>query len=342
MDSPPDRPPVERLTDLVKEGDRDEAVACLERFETASADGRKAALGALRSLADERPVALEPLTPTLRTFLADDDRAVRLRTAKLFVALAEATPDAVVPVAPALAERLADPDELYFVRARAAETLGYVALEHPESVASPEVLADLRIGLSFDEPEVKEKLAKALEHVAIGNPGRLEHHVSNVAEHLGDESELVRYHLSTALVVVGCEHPDALAEARTRLGERLDDENAHVRGRAAEALGLLARLESESESESEEPPIPEPELRALADDEQFVAERARFAASALGGDEGPDSGRFDGVGTVGAIRATTDEIVAELTTADSDECPNCGLALPEESPPMCPRCGAAY
>ena len=37
------------------------------------------------------------------------------------------------------------------MRARSAEALGYVALEHPDAVDDPEILADFRIGLSFDD-----------------------------------------------------------------------------------------------------------------------------------------------------------------------------------------------
>jgi hypothetical protein len=98
------------------------------------------------------------------------------------------------------------------------------------------MLADLRIGLSFDEPEVKEKLSKTLEHVALGDPERLAHHVSTLAEHLDDEDELVRYHLCTALMIVGCESPETLTEVSNALDARLDDENVYVRGRAVEAL----------------------------------------------------------------------------------------------------------
>jgi HEAT repeat protein len=160
-------------------------------------------------------------------FLDDAERAVRLTTAKLFVALAEEEPDAVVQVVPSLANRLANGEEFYYVRARCAEALGYVALEHPEVVSDPEILADFRIGLSFDEPEVKEKLAKALEYVALADPSRLRHQVPSLAEHLDDEDELVRYHPCTTLVAVGSEHPAKLVEAQVALGERLDDENPY-------------------------------------------------------------------------------------------------------------------
>jgi hypothetical protein len=56
----------------------------------------------------------------------------------------------VKPVVDALAERLADDEEFYYVRARSAEALGYVAVDSPEGVTDPETLADLRIGLEFD------------------------------------------------------------------------------------------------------------------------------------------------------------------------------------------------
>ncbi|EMA55848.1 hypothetical protein C451_04756 [Halococcus thailandensis JCM 13552] len=255
-------------------------------------------------------------------------------TAKLFVAAAETDPNAVVPTVPALAERLTDDEEFYYVRARSAEALGYVALEHPDIVTTPELLADLRIGLSFDEPEVKEKLSKALEHVALGDPKRLAHHVSTLAEHLADEDELVRYHLCTALVIVGCESPEKLTEVSDTLNARLDDENAYVRGRAVEALGVLARSDADAVLPDE---LPQPN----DNEEPFIAERVRFALvdDGLGGDEQGETD--EQIGTVPAIRATTDEIVAEIMAPDG-ECPHCGLALPENGPPMCPRCGAPY
>ncbi len=195
--------------------------------------------------------ALEPLLPALSPFFTDGERSVRLKTAKLFVAVSEHDPDAVVSVLPMLTDRLADPDEFYFVRARAAEALGNVALEHTGEVASPAVVAELQIGLSFDEPEVKEKLAKALADIALGDPNRLDHRVPNLAEHLDDDDELVRYYLCTALAAVGCVAPEALAEEADALAARLDDENDYVRGRAAEAVGLLARSDGGDSSSPE-------------------------------------------------------------------------------------------
>jgi len=213
------------LLELLYEGSHEETIAWLDELGAADAETRKRALRAVRDVAAERPRSVEELIGPVSTFLTDEDRAVRLTTAKLFVAVAQSEPATVLPVVDALTDRLVDDEELYYVRARCAEALGYVALDHPEAVSDPEILADFRIGLSFDEPEVKEKLAKALEYVALGDPDRLRHQVTSLAEHVDDGNELVRYHLTTALVAVGCEHPSKLHEARDTLHDRLDDEN---------------------------------------------------------------------------------------------------------------------
>lgn len=331
MDDSSPQPSGDRLLTLIHEDLYDEGRACLDTLSGADTETRKDTLQTLESVAE--PATLGPVLSAVTPFLTDDERSVRLTTAKLFVTVAEADPDAVVPMVADLAARVADDGEFYYVRARSAEALGYVALDYPETVASPELLADLRIGLEFDEPEVREKLAKALAHVALGDPARLRHQVSTLADHLDDETVLVRYHLTTALVVVGCAHPEALQDGQDPLGARLDDANPFVRGRAAEALGLLARSSTDTS-------VPGETLSALADvDESFLAERARFAVAATG-----DSPATDWSGAVGdsdAIRDEIDDIAAEIATPDTDgECPHCGLSLPETGPPMCPRCGA--
>lgn len=326
---------MQRILRLIDENAYDDAVMCLNQYEAADADDRKNVLHALRDFADDQPTAFTPLLSALTPFLIDDERAIRLTTAKLFVVVAKAEPKAVVPVISSLVGRLTDEDEFYYVRARSAEALGYVALEHPDAVASPEVLAELRIGLSFDKPEVKEKLAKALEYVALGNPRRLRHQVSNLADHLDDENALVRYHLCTALVVIGCAYPATLVDGQTAIIDRLADENAYIRGRAAEALGLLVRGDVEEKS------VPTVQLAALKDDEErFVAERVHFATSALESGEQPDR-TPDGIGTVEAIRETTDDLVEEITSPDCG-CPHCGGAPPKSDLPICPQCGAPY
>lgn len=294
---------------------------------TEPVETRKERVQALEAAAEDDPSAIAPVLPACADLLTDDDRAVRLSTAKLFVAVAAGDPDSVAPSISTLAARLADENEFYYVRARSAEALGYVALAQPEAVASPAVLADLRVGLSFDGSEVREKLAKALEHVAIGSPDRLRHHLPDLATHLDDENDLVRYHLTTALVVVGCVHPAALADVADALVARLDDAEPSVRGRALEACGVLARSSGDL-------PLDAERLASFADDEEFVARRARFAAAV--NDEGED---FEGIGTVAAVRETTEDVVEDLLTPDG-ECHHCGVALPDPGPPICPRCGA--
>ncbi|MGQ3413910.1 sister chromatid cohesion protein PDS5 [Natrinema sp. LN54] len=332
MDDSLQQSSVDRLAGALNSDTPKEAVTHLERLENRDKETRKAAVRAIRQFAETQPTALEPVLTTLPPFLTDEERSVRLTTAKLFVEVAEADPDAVSSVVPSLADRLADEDEFYYVRARSAEALGYVALEHPETAATPEVLADLQIGLSFDEPEVREKLAKALEFVALGDQDRLRHRVSTLSESLDDPNELVRYHLCTALVVIGCAYPDALSESVAALRDRMNDENPYVRGRVVEAFGLLERADSD---------VSIPDVTAAVDDdpEQFLAARVRFAT---GGDEDHADAVPETVGSIPTIRDRTDEIVAEITTPDGDECPNCGLALPEASTPMCPRCGVPY
>ncbi len=328
------QPPVWPV-DYVEQGDHEQARDSLERLAAAPTDDRKAALRRLLSAVDDGAVTVGPLAGALAPFLDDEERSVRLTTAKLFVAVARADPGAVEPAVPALRARLADDEEFYFVRARSAEALGYVALEYPDVVATPEVVAELRLGLAFDTPEVKEKLAKALEHVALGDPDRLSHQVANLADHLDDDDELVRYHLCSALAAVGCGSPASLSAAVERLCERLTDETPEVRGRAAEALGAFGRGASEAE------PLTADAIDLLRADTDagtcFLAERARFALDAGAEANAPSAG---GVGTVEGIRETTADAVAAIRTPSGGECPHCGVALPADPPPVCPRCGA--
>ena len=333
MDDSNQSPSPDRLRELVDTGAVDEAVAVLSRLDAATVESRsrKAALRTLRSLADDQPADVAPLVPALTPFLTDPERPVRLSTAKLFVTLAAADPDAIVDSVPALADRLADDEEFYYVRARSAEALGYVAAAEP-SATTPEILADLRIGLAFDEPEVKTKLAKALAHVALGNPRRLRHHVEDLAAHLDSDDDLVRYHLITALVAVGCEYPDVLTAVADALWDRADDSNPYVRGRAAEALGLLGRSDVDL-TLPEEWGRDAVESEAAAD---FLDPRVAFAL----GDR--SAAAVDGVADTAAIRETTEGVVEAITTPDGDGCPHCGLALPENGPPFCPRCGQPF
>jgi len=322
----------ERLTDLLDAGTHEETVACLNRLGSADAETRKRSLRAVRHEAETCQSVFDGLATPLASFLTDDDRAVRLTTAKLFVTLARVEPTVVQPVADSLSERLGDDEEFYYVRARCAEALGYVAVESPEEVTDPETIADLRVGLSFDEPEVKEKLAKALSYVALGDPGRLRHQVGSLADHLNDDNELVRYHLCTALVVVGCEVPAKVADATDALRERLADESPYVRGRAAEALGVVVEsdvvgvsLDVDSTDTDEETP-------------SFLSDRLCYLRGQV--DDWQSVHSPAGVGTIESVRHGTENVVGEMTSPNGGECPHCGLALAENGPPMCPRCGA--
>lgn len=326
-------PSCDRLLERLEAGADGEAAARLDRLRTAEADVRKRVLRAVRQAADGREGRFDGLAPSLAAFLTDDERAVRLSTAKLFVTLAASEPGVALPVVDALADRVADDDELYYVRGRCAEALGYVALEYPEPVGDPAVVAELRVGLSFDEPAVREKLAKALACVALGDPGRLRHRTGSLAEHLDDEDELVRYQLCTALAAVGCEHPETLSGAAAELRGRLGDENPHVRGRAAEALGVCARSGASVE--------PLPDLASVEsgvdDAPSFLTDRLRFLEASLA--EGCPGAVPDGLGTVESIRDGTADAVEAITSPDETACPHCGLEMPADRPPMCPRCG---
>ncbi|QAU12027.1 hypothetical protein EKH57_04285 [Halorubrum sp. BOL3-1] len=329
-----DQPPSpNQLFSLLSEDAFEEAVTWLDDLTTAEDEPRKHALQAVRSHAEAHPERFDGLAAPLTTFLTDEERAIRLTTAKLFVTLSRTEPVAVLPVVDALADRLADDEAFYYVRARCAEALGYVGREHPEAVSDPEILADFRIGLSFDEPEVKEKLAKALECVALGDPSRLRHQVGSLSKHLNDEEELVRHHLCTALAAVGCEHPTKLSDGRDALAARLSDvdENPYTRGRAAEALGLLEDIDGE------EVVVPD-EIEADEDEaDEFVRSRLAFLR---GTQTEQSAGRTDDVGTLDSLRGGTEGVVDAMTTPDGEDCPHCGLAVPEGGPPMCPRCGA--
>lgn len=153
----------------------------------------------------------------------------------------------------------------------------------------------------------------------------------------------MRYHLATAIVAIGCEYPEKLAKGGDALAARLDDGCAYVRGRVAEAVGLLARTNTGML------PVSETRLEALIEDRAdsrdsgvtFATARVRFALVGISGDV-PDVDIDAAIGSLEAIREHMDEIVEDMTTSEADECPHCGLALPENAPPMCPRCGAPY
>ncbi|WP_435064005.1 sister chromatid cohesion protein PDS5 [Halobaculum sp. EA56] len=325
------------LSTHVTRGDVEGAAERLAGLRDAPTAERKDALRRLRAATDDDPAPAAPLVDDLAPFLTDDDRSVRLSTAKVFAAVAEAEPGRVLSARDDLADRLADEGEFYYVRARCAEALGYAAVERPEEVASPELLADLRVGLAFDEPGVRTKLAKALEGIALGDPDRLRHQVSALAEHLDDDEELVRYHLLTALTVLACEHPERVAEVREEVADRLGDEDPVVRGRAAETLGVLAQAGTARDGDADDDSLAD-RLAAIEDaDDAFLADRVAFALAALDG-RGTDR-EFEAVGSVEGVRTTTADAVDAITAPDGSECPHCDTVVPPDAP-TCPVCGA--
>jgi len=134
--------------------------------------------------------------------------------------------------------------------------------------------------------------------------------------------------------VIGCAYPRKLDDATAPLRERLDDDDPYVRGRAAEALGLLARSDVVTEWSSDI------FASTVEDDDapSFLTDRVRFSRRQLSVEQ--SRAAQDGVATIESVRAGTDDVVAEMTTPDEGECPHCGLTLAESEPPMCPRCGA--
>lgn len=133
-------------------------------------------------------------------------------------------------------------------------------------------------------------------------------------------------------MVVGCEYPEKLSEAEDVLRERLADESPYVRGRVAEAIGLLAQSAMVNAV---------PELDQIDRDKtsSLVAERLHLARRQL--QDGDSSVRATGeFGTAESVRNVTDDVVKEITSPDDNrECPHCGFDLPEDGAPMCPRCG---
>jgi hypothetical protein len=137
-------------------------------------------------------------------------------------------------------------------------------------------------------------------------------------------------------VAIGCTRPERLADVTDALRERLRDESPYVRGRAAEGLAVLARSDAATvptvdldgvESVGDEPP-------------SFLTDRVRLARRVLQAGDEPDDAP-EGVGTLDSLRNGTADVVDEMTSPDGDgACPHCGLVLPVDGPPFCPRCGA--
>ncbi|WP_254542928.1 HEAT repeat domain-containing protein [Halomarina pelagica] len=329
------RPP-DSVRTAIEAGDWDAVASLIDGPDAEPLETRRERVRALKPVVEGRSDLHEHLAPLLRPLLDDEDRSIRLTATKHLVDVAAATPRAVAPVAPALTERLRD--DFYFVRARSAEALGLLARRRPDAIDSTTVLARLVVGLSFDEPEVERKMAKALADVAIGEPRALRYLVSDLVDHLDAEDDLVRYHLVTALAAVATAHPGDVRAATAALTARLDDEVPFVRGRAAEALGLIAGPRPDSIAPAAD------RLAARSDDEDaFVAERARFARNRV--EDDPDAnGDRGGIGTLRGIADGTESIAEEIANPSPDDgraCPRCGEGV-DARPPFCPACGVPF
>jgi len=98
MDDSRQPPSIDQLEVRFEEEPREWLVTWVERLTESDAGMRKATLRTLRQFAERQPAALEPILTTLALFLTDEERSIRLTTAKLFVVVAEAEPDAVESV----------------------------------------------------------------------------------------------------------------------------------------------------------------------------------------------------------------------------------------------------
>jgi HEAT repeat protein len=194
-------------------------------------DARADRLRAVRDRAEAAPASVADALAGLAALFDDEADAVRLLTAKTFLAVSEADPESV-PTDP-LREAL--DDEFYYVRARAAQALGRVARATGE--ADPALVARLLNGLTLEREESRERYAGALADVSLGAPDALRTVSADLADSLGDEGVRVRYHLATALAALAIAHPGRTEAVADRLRERVDDEDPYVAGRAAEALG---------------------------------------------------------------------------------------------------------
>jgi HEAT repeat protein len=222
-------------------------------------DDRTATVRALRKRADADPSGVTGALDGLAALFEDHGDAVRLLTAKTFLACADHEPHAV-PTDP-LREAL--DDEFYYVRARAAQVLGRVARTTGE--ADPTLVARLLNGLTLERAESRERYAGALADVALGAPAAVRTVSSDLAAGLDDEGVRVRYHLGTALAALALAHPGRVEAVKDSLCRRLDDGDPHVTGRVAEALGY-ARVDCD-------PPSFDGDDDAVA----FAADRMAFA-----------------------------------------------------------------
>jgi HEAT repeat protein len=267
--------------------------------------------------------------PAVDVLLTADDRSVRLTVAKAVSTFAAADPEAATPLASALVDRL--DDEFYFVRGRAAEAVGHLAVADPDAIETATVIARLLNALSLDRDETRQHVTGALARVALGDSKALRTVTDDIAEHLDDDDPVVRYHLTTALAAVATEYPGYCRSVTDAVGSQLTDDTEYVRGRAVETLALVATVDPTAVTDHEDT------LNQHTDDESFVAERVQFALEVVASETAEPP---DGIGDCEAIAAATAQIVEEITASDAEGCPHCGEVVGDAAVPFCPACGA--
>jgi HEAT repeat protein len=192
--------------------------------------------------------------------------AVRVRAAEAATRVAELDLASREPLVDALARALSD--EAEEVRAAAAVALA--------DLQAAEALAALTVAADDDAPLVRQLAISALGE--IGDPRAR----ARVRRALSDERPEVRFQAIVAFPrLVRDGEEDDRAAAWEALATALADEDAHVRGRAAEACGELA-------DGAALPTLVAERLRALAADPDERDELRVSAAIALGesGDRG--------------------------------------------------------
>lgn len=174
----------------------------------------------------------------------------------------------------------------------------------------------------------RKTVLRSLKSVAEAHPSVLAPAASALARFLEDDERSVRLTTAELFVTRAESTPETVVPVVSSLAERLAaaDEFYYVRARCAEALGLLARVERDDVA------LPESRLEELtADDdaEPFVINRVRFVLESVDQSDTPDQVPNE-IGSLSGVRNTTSEAVDAITAPDSDEeCPHCGLALPE-------------
>ena len=140
-------------------------------------------------------------------------------------------------------------------------------------------------GIPAHSVDDRKTTIQSLQSVAADRPALVGSLCPVLTTFLENEERSVRPSTAKLFVAVGEADAASVEPVVDALADRLADENAYVQGRAAEALGLLAR------AATTDPSFPESELVAVEDEaEAFAAERAQFALEAIHeGDASADS-----------------------------------------------------